>query len=232
MVSQKSICVLVQGWYGQRIVLNLKKRFPPDWTVKVYEFPTSLPTFIEEPEELLPKHVSPCNLILSLGEHPAIALLLPSLVKNTKAEGVIVPIDNSDWVPPAVKKEVSEELTGLGVVSVFPKPFCSMEANSGNKLIDEFAKKFGRPKLNITLKNDLIINVDVLRGSPCGSTHFVAERLLNINKSEAAVKASLFAQTYPCLASRQKDIEYGDSLIHVAGYILKSSVLEALKKAS
>ncbi|MFH1328002.1 MAG: DUF166 family protein [Candidatus Bathyarchaeota archaeon] len=227
MVFENSICALVQGWYGQRIVLNLKKRIPSNWKIRVYEFPNDLPVFIEEPKEILPKQVSNCDLILSLGENPAIVSLLPDLVKVTGAKGVIAPIDNSDWVPPGLKKQVSEELTKLGVASTFPKPFCAMEANSGNKFIDEFAVRFGKPKLSITLKNNLIESVEVLRGSPCGATHFVAEKLVGVNKSKAAVNASLLVQIYPCLASRQRSSS-GKPLIHTAANILNRAVLKSL----
>jgi len=230
MFFQKTLLVLTQGWYGQRIALNLRKRLL-NWKIFVYGFPRNLPDFVEEPETLLPRWVPQSSLILSLGEHPAIALLLPSLAKKVRAKAVITPIDNSKWVPPAVKNEVLEELKNLGVVSVFPKPFCSLEEDSNSELINEFAEKFGRPKLKISLKNGLVVGVEVLRGAPCGSTHFVAERLLNVEASKAPTKASLLVQTYPCLASRQRDVEYGDSLIHVAGYILRSSILEALRES-
>ena len=223
------ICALVQGWYGQRIVLNLEKRIPSDWTIDVHEFPRALPALVEEPESLLPKQVSRCDLILSLGEHPAIASLLPDLVKLTGAKAVIAPIGNSSWVPPGIRKQVLRELASLAVASAFPKPFCSMEANSNDKFIDGFAERFGRPKLNITLKNDLIESVDVLRGSPCGSTHFVAEKLLGVSRSEAPTRAGLLVQIYPCLASRERDLEQGEALIHVAAHVLRGAVLRPIE---
>jgi hypothetical protein len=224
-----SICILIQGWYGQRIVENLEKLIPRDWLIKVHEFPRDLPTFIEEPEEFLPSPVSQCDLILSLGEHPAIASLLPDLAKITGAKAVIAPIDNSSWVPSGIRKHISRELSSLGVTSSFPKPFCSMKTNTGSKLIDEFAERFGRPRLRIALKDDVIESVEVLRGSPCGSTYFVAKKLLGVNRSEAATKGSLLVQTYPCLASRVRDPEYNRPLIHVTAYIVKNAVSRSLK---
>ncbi len=223
-----SIIVLVQGWYGQRIVLNIRSRIPDDWTIKVHELPRGLPILVEEPKELIPKQITKCELILSLGEHPAIASFLPNLIEITGAKAVIAPIDNSNWVPPGVRKQVYEELERKGVESSFPKPFCSMKTNSGNKFIDNFAKRFGKPDLRVTSKNGIIKKVDILRGSPCGATNFVAEKLVGNRKSKAPVDASLFVQTYPCLASRMNDPELGKSLIHVAAYITKASVQKSL----
>ena len=96
-----------------------------------------------------------------------------------------------------------------------------------DQIIDEFAERFGRPKLSIALKDDVIKSVDVIRGSPCGSTHFAARKLIGMSKSEAATKGGLFVQTYPCLASRVRDPEYDKSLIHMAAYIAKNSILKS-----
>ncbi len=227
-----SICAMVQGWYGQRIVSNLKRGSPKNWAINVYEFPYELPVFIEEPKELLPTQVSHCDLILSLGEHPAIAALLPDLTETTGAKAVIAPIDNSSWVPPGIRRQMSEELKRKAIAFAFPKPFCSMEANSGNKFIDGFAKRFGKPELRIVLKDGVIKSIDILRSSPCGATLFVAEKLLGEKKSKAAMNAGLFVQTYPCLASRMKDPELGKSLIHIAAYITKGVVFNSLSYAN
>lgn len=229
--SYLSICALVQGWYGQRIISNLKKRAPNNWVINVYEFPRELPIFIEEPKELIPSQVSHCDLILSLGEHPTIAALLPDLAEITGAKAVIAPIDNPSWVPPGIRRQVSKELERKDVAFAFPKPFCSLDVNTGNKFIDDFAKRFGKPELRITLKDAVIESIDISRGSPCGATHSLAEKLFGEKKSKAATNASLFVQTYPCLASRMKDPEFGKSIIHVAAYITKGVVESSLLDA-
>ena len=204
---------------------------PENWEIQVYELPRNLPVIVEEAEDLLPYKLSPCNLILSLGENSAVAQLLPDLAKNVKAEAVIAPIDDSRWLPPGVKKQVSAELKQLGIASAFPKPFCSLTGNTGNRLIDEFAEKFGRPKLEVRLEDETIREVKVIRGSPCGSTEFAARRLVGAKVSEAPAKAGLLVQIFPCLASRSLDSEYGDSLIHLSANIIRGAILEALAKA-
>jgi hypothetical protein len=230
MVNEFKILALTQGWYGERIVLNIKSKCPKTWKIFTINFSKNIPNLLDEPEKILPKDIPKCDLILSLGESPIIALTLPYLVSVSKAKSVVVPIDNCEWIPPAVKRQVLSELAEINVTSVFPKPFCSLDVNSGNKFIDEFAKFFGRPELKIELKNDFIRSVKVLRESPCGSTCFAAKRLVNVNSLEAPTKAGLYVQTYPCLASRFKDIEYGDSLIHISAHIIKGTVIKALRQ--
>ncbi len=226
--SSISICALVQGWYGYRMVSNIKNRIPNSWEIKSLKFPQELPVIVEDIVEILPAKISRCELILSLGENPIIASLLPDLVKITGAKAVIVPIDNSSWVPLGIKKQISEEFDKIGVAFAFPKPFCSMVSNSNNGLIDDFSRRVGKPILKIEIKNDTINRIKVIRGSPCGATHYVAEMLTGMKKSEAAIKASLLVQTYPCLASRKKDPEFGKSLIHLAAYITRGEVLKSL----
>ena len=228
--SKIAICALVQGWYGHRMVSNIKKRIPKDWTIHVYEFQQDLPIFIDEPRELLPKDISKFDLVLSLGENPVIATLIPDLVKISGAKAALIPIDNSYWVPPGIKKQISEELKKMDVAFIFPKPFCSMECDSKNRMIDNFAKIVGKPELRMNLKNGIIKEIDVIRGAPCGATHFVAQKLLGADVLESPTKASLFVQTYPCLASRMKDPELGKSLIHLAAYITKGAILKSLSE--
>lgn len=223
-----SICVLVQGRYGHRIISNLKKRGPKNWTIIAHEFPKKLPILIEEPKKFMPQQFPKCDLMLSLGEHPTITTLLPYLAEISGVKAVIAPVDDSNWIPPGIRKQVSVEFRKLGVAFTFPRPFCSLDSNSGDQLIDEFAKKFGIPKLKISLKNGIVNKIDVLRGSPCGATHFVAEKLKGTDRLQAEIKASLFVQTYPCLASRVKDPECGESLIHVAAYIIKRAINKSL----
>ena len=231
-INQKfSICTIVQGWYGHRITSNLREKGPKNWTINICEITSKLPVLIEKPEEFIPKRFPKCDLLISLGEHPTIMMLLPNLVKISGANAVIAPVDNSKWAPPGLRKQVSEDLRELGVAFAFPRPFCSMDSNYDNKFINEFGKKFGRPELKVSLKNGVISEVNVLRGSPCGATHYAADKLKSINESQAEKKASLFVQIYPCLASRVKDSESSKSLIHIAANIIKKTVHDSLIKS-
>ncbi|MCW4033479.1 MAG: DUF166 domain-containing protein [Candidatus Bathyarchaeota archaeon] len=222
------ICILIQGWYGQRIVENLREKSPKNWEFYIHKFPNKLPIIIDKLDKFMPKQFPKCDLLISLGEDPAIISLLPDLVKKSGAKAIVAPVDNSDWNPPGLRKQVSNELKKLGVAFSFPKPFCSMNSNSKNEIIDGFAERFGAPNLKITSEKGIIKEIKVLRGAPCGATHFVTEKLKGSSDNEAKSKASLLVQTYPCLASRTKDQECGEHLIHVAAYIIKGAVHKAL----
>ncbi|MGB6681385.1 MAG: DUF166 family protein [Candidatus Bathyarchaeia archaeon] len=226
-----SINILIQGSYGNRIAENLKKNSPSNWKITVYQFSKDMPKIIENPESFFPKNIVNCDVIISLGESPALATILPDLVILTGAKAVIAPVDNPLWLPQGVITQISKELKELNVQYAFPRPFCSMDPNTGLSLIDEFAGQFGRPELQIELRNDTIKEVRILRGSPCGSAHYMSEGILGLKKNQADKRAGLLIQIFPCLASRSSSsIGKKKPLIHIAANIAMAAVLKSLSK--
>jgi len=52
----------------------------------------------------------------------------------------------------------------------------------------------------------------------------VAERLVGLSADEAGEQAGLLHHHFPCLASMGKDPDFGDTLMHVSGNVLKDNV--------
>ena len=232
MKSNKEILVdvFIQGSYGNRIAENLKRKSPSNWKIFVYQLPKDMPKIIDDPESFFSKKISNCDIIISLGENPSFATLLPFIVKLTKAKAVIAPVDNPSWLPQGIITQISKELNDLNVQYSFPKPFCSMESKTGLSLIDKFTTHFGRPELQINLKDNMIKEVKILRGAPCGSTHYMSEGIIGLEKNQASKRAGLLIQIFPCLASRSRISNSKKSLIHIAAYIAMTSVLKSLSK--
>ncbi|TET48866.1 MAG: hypothetical protein E3J64_10410, partial [Anaerolineales bacterium] len=63
----------------------------------------------------------------------------------------------------------------------------------------------------------------------CGCARCAAESLVGASVDEAAEKAGLLHHHYPCLASMGKDPDFGDTLMHISGHILKEQVAEQVK---
>jgi hypothetical protein len=95
-----------------------------------------------------------------------------------------------------------------------------------NPLISEFARYFGQPNLQLTVDPDskTITEVEVLRDAVCGCARFVAEKLVGISADDAEEKAGLQHHHYPCLASMGIDVDFGDTLMHVSGNVLRDNV--------
>ncbi len=115
----------------------------------------------------------------------------------------------------------------MGVKIVFPRTFCTL-VTVGVPHIDTFAEVFGAPGLEVEVVDGEVSCVDVLRGAPCGSTHYMAEKLPGTSIGDAKPRAGTLVQIYPCLASRRVDRFFGDSPIHVAGKLAEKALEKAL----
>ncbi len=98
-------------------------------------------------------------------------------------------------------------------------------------LIAEFARFFGKPEFSIMVnpKNRTITSVEVKRDTVCGCARYVAEKLVGISVEQAEYEAGLAHHHFPCLASMGIDIDFGDTLMHVSGNIMKDAVAEQVK---
>ncbi|MBC7224801.1 MAG: hypothetical protein H5T59_11105, partial [Anaerolineae bacterium] len=63
----------------------------------------------------------------------------------------------------------------------------------------------------------------------CGCARYVARGLVGVSADDAEEKAGLLHHHYPCLASMGKDADFGDTLMHVSGNLLKDNVGEQVK---
>jgi hypothetical protein len=200
-----------------------------------------LPPIIDYPEEFLPESMRPADLILSFGEHPGVAELIPEIARMTGAKAVLAPVDREEWLPRGLAQQLRRWLSDMGVDCVTPKPLCSLTEGHynvrhhrvvyENPLIAEIAKHFGQPVVNITVDPDsrTITQVTVQRDAFCGAARYVAQRLVGVSADDAEEKAGLLHHHYPCLAGMQKDLDFNDTLMHVSGNILKQGVGEQAK---
>ena len=238
------ILAFVQGQYGHRIVEQLNKHGPEGWGIESLPIPDGLPPIIDEPEEFLPPHVPRADLLLSLTESRMAAQLVTALAKLSGAKAAIVPIDNPAWLPPGLKNQLKRDLSGIGVTCVFPKTFCTLtETSAGfrghaesyqDDYIACFARRFGKPKLKITIdpQNRTILEVIVERGSPCGSTQFVAQKLVGMSLDEVVPQAGLIVHYYPCSASMQReqiDDSLFEPLMNISGYVVNEDVEQQIR---
>ncbi len=218
------IYILISGKYGSRIVNNLAQMGLASNIVGIHEVPDDLPEFIDNVDKYIPQNLPEANLIISIGLRGDINMIIPEIALKTGAKSIIVPIYDPAQIPPGLQSEIKSELEDTTIV--FPKPFCTLET-VGDKYIDEFAQKFGKPKLEIEA-DTLINSVKVIRGAPCGSTNFVAEKIINLPVGEAEIESGRRYHNYPCLASMSTDTNIGDTLMHIAGYKIKEAVKNEL----
>jgi thymidylate synthase len=229
------ILIAIQGYYGERIVENIRHHCPPNWEVNQITLPTGLPGIVDDADEFLPGELPVADLLISLGEDPGVAQMIPDMVRRSGARAVIAPADNRAWLPFGLARQIIQKLESMGVNMVYPVPFCALtEDDSRNPYIQEFAKHFGRPDVDTELYQDdrhRVGKVTAKREAPCGSTRFVAERLVGVWFREATEQAGLLHHQFPCLATMAMDREFEDTLMHRAGNMLKQTIQQSIKDA-
>jgi hypothetical protein len=57
----------------------------------------------------------------------------------------------------------------------------------------------------------------------------VADKLVGVSVQDADIEAGLAHHHFPCLASMGKDTDFGDTLMHISGNILKDSIIQQVK---
>jgi thymidylate synthase len=236
------ILAIISGDYGRRHVENIRAHGPAAWEIEVWQAPAVLPPVIDYPEDYLPAELPPTDLILSFAEHKGVGELLPDIAQMTGAQAVIVAVDNEAWLPRGLARQVRGWLEEMGVAVATPKPLCTltetgytigrrMQMAVEHALIAEFARHFGRPELAITVdpESRVITAAEVERDAVCGCARYVAERLVGVSADDAGEQAGLLHHHYPCLASMGQDLDYGDTLMHVSGNLLKDQVNEQVR---
>jgi len=231
------ITAFVQGWYGERIVKHIRS-FKPDWGIWLIDVGKGFPRLPDDDHlegllravvEKVPEGALRPDIALFLLEEPGASLLMPSLAELIGARSVLCPVDDYKVVPRGLERQLSEELLEAGIPSCFPRPFCSLSHGPGP--IGHFARYFGMPEVELEVQDDVVKAVKVLRGAPCGSTHYAASRLVGSSVQEAPRLAGLFVQTYPCLASHVKDPLIGEDMIGLSAKLAKAAVEKCVKKA-
>jgi hypothetical protein len=205
----------------------------------VWQAPAILPPIVDYPEDYVPETLPAADLILSFGENKGIAELLPDVARVTGARSVIAAIDSEAWLPRGLARQLRGWLSDRGVACVTPKPLCTLTETDYrvgrgrhqrieylDPLIAEFARYFGRPELRVTLNPQTreITAAEVTRDAVCGCARYVAERLVGVSADDAEQEAGLLHHHFPCLASMGIDADYGDTLMHISGNILKDNI--------
>jgi hypothetical protein len=236
------ILAIISGEYGNRHVANIRANGPATWNMVTWQAPAVLPPVIDYPEDHIPASFEPADLILSFAEHRGVAELIPEIAKLCGARAVLAPVDNENWLPRGLARQLQGWLKDIGVFCATPKPLCSLTETEyllgrrervryEDPLIAEFARYYGRPELRIEVdpESRIITGVEVDRDAVCGCARYVAERLVGVSADDAEYQSGMLHHHFPCLASMGIDPDFSDTLMHVSGFILRDKVGEQVK---
>jgi thymidylate synthase len=82
----------------------------------------------------------------------------------------------------------------------------------------------------VVIEDGVIIDVQVVRGAPCGATWEAAKRLIGHSVSDAVRKIGLDTQFYCSANPAGWDPIYGKSPVHFAGKIHSKGLQDAIEK--
>ena len=195
-----------------------------------YRLPDRLPLMLDDPAEFIPPQLGQAEVVLAIHLHPEILVEIPHAVKGKTTRALIAPIEDPSWIKPGLQRQVEAACEEVGIECAFPKPCCSLEPKT--PVIAEFSRVFaiGRPILKLTTEGDKVVAAEVVRGSPCGLTDFVAQHLVGKKVVEAVEAAKVLHHSYPCMASMAMDADFGDTIMHESLRILLEAAKEALPK--
>lgn len=208
--------------------ISCRKEYNLDFSESIagiINFPSILPAIIEDPKQYLPEDIPPHDVMIAIAVNEEVLI---SFMENFSiSKGIIIPIERSNWISPHAIKRISEICGEKGIEVSFPKPFCSFRPASG--ILQEFRKHFriGKPEINFTIKDNTIIDTEILVSAPCGATYFTARGLKdkNVNDNlEFIIDNQL--SCFPCTADTSVDREFKDSITHQAVKIQRNVLKE------
>ena len=110
-----------------------------------------------------------------------------------------------------------------------PFTCCGLAKKDG---LGRYGQQFGIPEYKITLGNNKITAIEVLRGASCGATWLVLPKILNCSPDEALEKIAREVQ-FLCQADPSSfDPVTGHSPLHFAGNIHTKALEMAIREAS
>jgi hypothetical protein len=166
-----------------------------------------LPDFIENPEDFL-SHDFQCDLVLNFLKHPD---LVHHLMMLCEKKGISI---------------VSPGKKGLGFL---PFTCCGL---GRNRKLGSYGEQFGMPEYKVRVDKDIIKDIEVLRGAPCGATWDALQDYIGCTVEDVLTRLPRQVQ-YFCSANPSGfDPVSGKSPVHFAGYVHIAALKKAIEDAS
>jgi hypothetical protein len=194
----------------------------------------------EEPARFLPKIFPAVDVLIPVGLHLDILALMPTFAKIHGIRAVIVPVEDKKWLPFGLQTQLAEDFKHEEIQAAFPRPFCDLHVDpddaASKSIIREFMDRYkiGRPEIEVDIKHGKIMSGYVRRSQPCGSAYYIVQQLRGEKVFDEAKpldeKISLAHHSFPCSGAMENDPVLGDSPLHVAGYLARDSVQDAVQR--
>ncbi len=210
-----SVTVVTRGKYGKRAIRTIQEK--TGFEVTEVTIPADLPDFIEDtaPYTRDAAHALTSDLVIIFALHPDLTPAFARCAAESGAGAIIV--SGNDTAE--LRKIASTYQTQIHADEI-----CCSLVPCNDPVIDEFTSVLGMPVFRISVEGGLVSDVEVIRGSLCGASWWVASQLPGTPVVDAPAKAGLLAGHYPCRAVRGTR-----GGIHRSSEIHKKAVYAALE---
>jgi thymidylate synthase len=164
--------------------------------------------------EAIEEKLSKMDVLVCIGLPEQILMEIPNLLIDFEISAVIFPVEDGAWISPQQQFSLQMELQNANIQFSFPRPFCSLkiEKTPNKSIINTFIHQFniGKPEIQITIRNDRIVNSQIIRSAPCGATYYITQFLRNEqlntwNTDSLEKRISIALNQFPCIAARTRD---------------------------
>ncbi len=202
------ILVFEQNGSGTHKTSALSSYGEAEDTITVIAIEQALPDFIDEPEDYIDADFT-ADLVLNYLPHPDLSHYL-------------IEVCHKKNIPVVASGKKSE-------LAYTPFTCCGLGRHAR---LGSYGERFGFPEYKVELEGDVIKNISVLRGAPCGATWEALSEVIGVPVQEALSLLPRLVQ-YQCSANPGRfDPITGKSPVHFAGYVHRAALQKAVELAS
>lgn len=203
------IMVFQQRGRAENKIAGIREYGGGQFQLDVVSVADDLPPVIDDARRYLPKDIS-ADLVLDYLVHPDLSADLAALCREKN-----IPI-------------VASGKKSSGKWAHTPPICCALPRHAS---LGNYGRCFGAPDFEVVVNGDVIEDVLVRRGAPCGATWKAAERLRGIAVEDAVLRMGLETQFFCTADPSGWDPIYGKSPVHFAGEMHARALDKALKKS-
>jgi hypothetical protein len=203
------ILVFQQGGRGESKVKGIRQHGKNLFDITLITIDQPLPLVVDDASEYLPETIA-ADLVLDFLKHPDLSHDLALLCRRLN-----IPIVASG------KKTT--------VDGTHTPPVCCALAH--HRELGPYSRCFGAPEFDVVIKDEIISEVIVRRGAPCGATWEAARRMKGYGVQEAPVRMGLDTQFFCTADPSNWDPIWGKSPVHMAADLHRAALVAALKRA-
>lgn len=203
------ILVFQQGGRGESKVKGIRRYGRHRFDITLVTIDQDLPPVVDDASEYLPATIE-ADLVLDFLKHPDLSHDLSRLCRRLN-----IPIVASG------KKTTVE--------GTHTPPVCCALARHAD--LGPYSHEFGAPEFEVTIQDEKITAVKVVRGAPCGATWEAARRMEGTRIDDAPVRMGLETQFFCTGDPSNWDPLWGKSPVHLAADLHRAALVAAIKKA-